>query len=81
MAALEKHLNFARDLHIETRVLEGDDQAETLVQFARLQGVTHIFMARPRYTLWQRLPSRNLIHKVVRLAKDMRLTIVAERRP
>jgi hypothetical protein len=38
-------------------------------------------MARPRYTLWQRLPSRNLIHRVVRLAKDMRLTIVAERRP
>jgi len=81
MAALEKHLNFARDLHIETRVLDGDDPAETLVQFARLQGVTHIFMARPRYTLWQRLPSRNLIHRVVRLAKDMRLTIVAERRP
>lgn len=79
--ALEKHLNFARDLHIETRVLEGRDQAETLVQFARLRRVTHIFMARPHYPLWRRFPSGNLIHKVVRLAKDMRLTIVAERRP
>jgi two-component system sensor histidine kinase KdpD len=78
--AVEKHLNFARDLHMETRVIEGDDPALTLVQFARLQAVTHIYMARPHYTAGQRLPSRNLIHKIVRLAKDMRLTIVAERR-
>src|SRR5579871_1405652 len=27
---VERHLNFARDLHIETRVLEGDDIARTL---------------------------------------------------
>ncbi len=78
--AVEKHLKFARDLHIETRVLEGEDPAETLVQFARVQRVTHIFMARARYTPWQRFPSVNLIHKVVRRARDMRLTIVAERR-
>jgi two-component system sensor histidine kinase KdpD len=79
--AVEKHLKFARDLHIETRLLEGEDLAETLVQFARVQRVTHIFMARARYTPWQRFPSVNLIHKVVRRAGDMRLTIVAERRP
>jgi len=29
--AVEKHLNFARNLHIETRILEGDDAAETIV--------------------------------------------------
>ncbi len=28
---MEKHLNFARNLHIETRILEGDDAAETIV--------------------------------------------------
>jgi two-component system sensor histidine kinase KdpD len=78
--AVEKHLKFARDLHIETRVLEGEDLAETLVQFARVQRVTHIFMARARYTPWQRFSGVNLIHKVVRRARDMRLTIVAERR-
>jgi len=77
--AVERHLNFARDLHIETRVLEGEKEAATLVQFARLQGVTHIFLARPRYTLWQWFPGSNLIHEIVRLASDIRLTIVAER--
>ena len=78
--AVERHLNFARDLHIETRVLEGEKEAETLVQFARLQGVTHIFLARPHYTFWKWLPGSHLIHEIVRLASDIRLTIVAERR-
>jgi two-component system sensor histidine kinase KdpD len=79
--AVEKHLKFARDLHIETRVLEGEDAAEALVQFARVQRVTHIFMARPPSRPWQRLLTRNLIHRVVRLASEMRVTIVAERLP
>ncbi len=79
--AVERHLTFARDLHIETRVLEGEKEAETLVQFARLQGVTHIFLARPHYTLWKWFPGSHLIHEIVRLASDIRLTIVAERKP
>ncbi len=41
--ALERHLDFARKLQIETRVLEGDNEAETLVDFARRNGVTQIF--------------------------------------
>jgi two-component system, OmpR family, sensor histidine kinase KdpD len=79
-AAIEKHLRFARDLHIETRVLEGDDEAGMLVEFARLQRITQIYIARPQYSLWQRLFSTNLVHRIVRLAPDMRLIIVAERR-
>ena len=79
--AVETHLKFARDLHIETRVLEGEKVGETLVQFARLQRITHIFMARRNYNFWQRLLYRNLVHEVVRMANDMRVTIVAERLP
>jgi two-component system sensor histidine kinase KdpD len=79
-SAVEKHLQFARDLHIDTRIVEGDLQAETLVEFARLQKVTQIFIARPHYNLWQRLFSTNLVHRIVRLAPDMRLIIVSERR-
>ena len=45
--AIEQHLDFARKLHIETRVLEGADAAEALVDFARRNGVTQIFLARP----------------------------------
>jgi two-component system sensor histidine kinase KdpD len=78
--AIEKHLRFARDLHIETRVIEGDREAETLVEFARLNRVTQIYIARPDYRPWQRWFTTNPVHQIVRLAPDMRLTIVAERR-
>ena len=76
--AVERHLNFARNLHIETRVLEGDDVAKTLVEFARRNGVTQLFLARPESDHW-RLLGRNLVEEVVRLASDMQVTIVADR--
>src|SRR5258706_6083382 len=50
--AIERHLNFARNLHIETRILEGDDIASTLVDFGRRNQVTQIFLTRPRRKAW-----------------------------
>lgn len=79
--ALDKHLNFARDLHIETRTMEGDNVAQTLVDFARAQQVTQIFLVRPQRGLTQRFLQRDIVQQVVRLARDMQVTIVAERRP
>ena len=79
--AVERHLNFARNLHIETRVLQGKDIAITLLDFARLRNITQIFMVRPQYSPWQGFIGRNLIHRIVRHARDMQVTIVAERRP
>jgi two-component system sensor histidine kinase KdpD len=76
--ALERHLAFARSLHIETRVVQGDDPAETVVEFARLHQITHIFMARPLDRPRLRL-RRNLIQEVVRRAGDMQVTVVAQR--
>jgi two-component system sensor histidine kinase KdpD len=78
--AVERHLNFARNLHIETRVLQGLDIASTLSEFARLHGITQIFMVRPQYSPWEGFLGRNLIHRIVRHARDMQVTIVAERR-
>jgi two-component system sensor histidine kinase KdpD len=78
--ALEKMLNFARNLHIETRILEGPDTAAAFVEFARLHKITHIFVARPRYTGARWFLGRHLIHRIVDLSKDMEVTIVAERR-
>ena len=43
---LERQLNFARALQIDTRMLEGSDAAATLVNFARINGVTQIFVTR-----------------------------------
>jgi two-component system sensor histidine kinase KdpD len=79
--AIEKVLNFARNLHIETRVLHGADVAQCLVDFARVHLITQIFLPRPRYSRWQWLLGRNLVHQIVHEARDMELIIVAERRP
>jgi len=78
--ALEKHLNFARNLQIETRVLQGGDLAQTLVDFARRHQVTQIFLLRPKPKAWPLRFGRNLVQQVARLAQDMQVTIVAERR-
>jgi two-component system, OmpR family, sensor histidine kinase KdpD len=77
--SIEHHLNFARNLHIETRVLQGQDVAKTLVEFAHLNGVTHLFLARPQPSQWPALSRRSLVQQVVHLARDMQVTIAADR--
>jgi two-component system sensor histidine kinase KdpD len=79
--AVERHLSFARNLHLETRVLCGEDVASTLLDFARLHSITQLFMVRPQYSPWEGFLGRNLIHRIVRHASDMQITIVAERHP
>lgn len=78
--AIERHLNFARNLHLETHVLQGENVADTLMNFARLHRVTQVFMARPQYSPWHGFLGTNLVHKIVGAARDMQVTIVAERR-
>jgi two-component system, OmpR family, sensor histidine kinase KdpD len=78
--AIERHLDFARQLHIETRVLEGEDPADTLVDFARRNGVTQIFLAKPPKRKLLTWGKRDIVMKVVRLARDMQVTMVADRR-
>jgi two-component system, OmpR family, sensor histidine kinase KdpD len=77
--AVERHLNFARNLHIETRVLRGQDVAKTVVEFAHLNGVSHLFLARPKPSQWQAVSGRSLVQQVVHSARDMQVTIVADR--
>ena len=79
--AIERHLNFARNLHIETRILEGDEVATALVDFARRNQITQIFLARPRERDWRSLFGRDLIQRIVGLARDMQVVIVSEREP
>jgi len=76
---VDRHLNFARNLHIEARVLQGADVARTLVEFARLNGVTHLFLARPSHKQAPSWLGGSLLQQVVRLAQDMQVIIVADR--
>jgi two-component system, OmpR family, sensor histidine kinase KdpD len=79
--AVEKLMTFARNMRIETRILKGNDVAQTLVDFARLNQITQIFLARSRgrslLPLWQ----GRLLQRIVRLASDMQVVIVSEREP
>ncbi len=77
--ALEPQLNFARGLQIEARILEGDDVAQALVHFAKMNGVTQIFVLRRRSGKLSALWRRGLVQRIVGLAVDMQVTIVADR--
>jgi two-component system sensor histidine kinase KdpD len=76
---LQRHLGFAQALQIETRVLEGADFAETLVTFARQQGVTQIFILRQKDRTLRSWLTEGLVQQIVNLAHDTQVTIVADR--
>jgi len=77
---VEKQLNFARNLQIETRILEDEEVAEALVSFARRQGITQIFLLRTRKRNLPAVFGRNLVQQIVWLSRDMQVTVVAEHR-
>ncbi len=78
--AVERHLSFARNLHIETHVLEGRDVPVAITDFARASGVTQIFVGRSTPPAWWKPFSETLVQRLVRHARDMQITIVAEKR-
>ena len=77
--SVEKHLRFARSLQIETRILGGSHIAKTVVEFARRNQVTLVFVAHSQLGLLERLRSRNFTEDIVRLAQDLQITVVADR--
>jgi two-component system, OmpR family, sensor histidine kinase KdpD len=78
---IEKHLNFARNLHLETRILEGRDAASVLIDFARRNEVTQIFVTRPGGRGWLPSLSRDPAQRIISQAKDMQIIIVSDREP
>jgi K+-sensing histidine kinase KdpD len=72
-------MSFARNLRIDTHVVEGPDIAAAIAGFARSQRITQIFMGRsgPR-PLFKRL-RESIVQQVVRQARDKQITIVAQR--
>jgi two-component system, OmpR family, sensor histidine kinase KdpD len=77
--AIEKHLRFARSLQIGTRILGGSDIATTVVNFARQNQVTQIFVAHTQIGLLERLRRKNFTEDSVRLAQELQVTVVADR--
>lgn len=78
--AVQRHLSFARNLRIETHVVEAPDAPLAITAFARERGVTQIFVGRsPRLSWWKRY-RETVVQRIVRHARDMQVTIVAEKR-
>ena len=75
--AAERHLTFARNLRIETHVLEAEDVAVAITEFARSKAVTQIFMGRSEPPPWWNPLAETVVQRVVRHARDMQVTIVA----
>jgi two-component system sensor histidine kinase KdpD len=76
---VQRQLNFARGLQIDTRILEGNDVAETVVNFARAAGVTQIFITQQQESALRSRLGDALVQRLVNLARDMQVTIVADR--
>jgi two-component system, OmpR family, sensor histidine kinase KdpD len=77
--ALDRHLNFARNLHIQTRVVDAGDVAQQVIEFARRNGVTQIYLARPPARRWLAGLARGLVQQIVAAAKDLQIVIVSGR--
>ena len=78
--AVERHMSFARNLRIETHVVEDADVPRAITEFARAQRITQIFMGRPAPRPWWKRFRETVVQGVVRQARDIQITIVAERR-
>ena len=78
--AVERHMSFARNLRVDTHVLPGSDIPGAIAKFARAEGITQIFMGRSAPLPWWKRYRETVVQQVVRQARDMQITIVAERR-
>jgi two-component system sensor histidine kinase KdpD len=77
--AVERHMSFARNLRIDTHVVDGPDIAAAIAGFAHSQRITQIFMGRPGPRPLLKRLRESVVQQVVRQARDKQITIVAER--
>ena len=78
--AVERHMSFARNLRIETHVVVSPDPPRAIARFARAERVTHIFVGRSLPRPWWQAWRETLVQQVVSQARDIQITIVAQRR-
>ena len=78
---LERHLAYARGLRIDTRTIKGTDVAQEIVEFARAHQVTQIFVTREKPGAMHSWFASAFVQRIVHLAHDMQVTVVADRSP
>jgi magnesium transporter len=76
---VERHLRFAENLRIDAKIIHGRDRAKALVDYARLNGVTQIFLSRCADSRRRWFPGLDFTEQVLQQANEMEVTVVAER--
>ena len=76
--AIERHLQFAGNLLIETAFVQSKDRAGALVDYARQKGATQIFLCRTAEASRRWFPGLDFTDQVVQRARDLEVTVVAE---
>src|SRR5262249_47001737 len=77
--AIERHLHFAANLHIETAVVHSKDRAGALVDYAHKNGVTQIFIGPTSEAPRRWFRGLDFTGQVLYQAGDLEVTVVAER--
>jgi two-component system sensor histidine kinase KdpD len=67
---LERHIGFAKNLHIETKPIDGKDVPNLLAEFARQNRITQLFLCR----------NTRDRDRIIQNARELEITVVAERR-
>ena len=71
------NIAMARELGAEVVRIEGQDPAAALIDFARHHGVAHVVIGRSTAPWWRRVTGRSVMSRMVRMATDLDLHILA----
>src|SRR5882724_868497 len=77
--AIERHFDFAENLHIDTAVVQGQNRAETLADYAHKNGVTQIFVGPAGEPPRRWFRGLDFTDQLLYQARDLEVTVVAER--
>ncbi len=76
---VDRHLRFAENLHIPAEIIHGKNRAQALVEYARKEGVTQIFLTRGARPRRRWFPGLDFTDQVLQQASEMEVAVVAER--
>ena len=76
---VDRHLRFAENLHIPAEVIHGKNRAQALVDYARKNGVTQLFLTRGATPKGRWFPGRDFTDQVLQQASEMEVAVIAER--
>jgi magnesium transporter len=77
--AIERHLRFAQNLHIDTAMIQGSNRAHTLMAYAHKNTVTQIYLQRDATPPRRWFPGLDFTDQVVQRAGDLEVIVVADR--